>query len=474
MFLSLNHFDPNLISTIKRHCDVEFCIYEFPENSKLSKGKFYCRYIYDNKKFLFYRLYTDPSLFHSREDRAAFEYNVSLFSDKLKGTSDNRSKVVFSPEELSDALKYPVISTKPSGNSVKLSIKPSPRARTKEPGLKSPVQTPSPPSSSAASSISSPAVSSPYFTRESKAKEKHPKPEKSRSSHKKLDKPLSESSTLYGSDVTDSDSDDASDSSSSEQYRTRPPPKKRLSRQKADIFDSPSPVTRQPPPPSAALAAGVQSSPPAAPPGSLQAYEAAEAAGKGQKEETKKLCPYFLCGVCPLGELCSLSHEFPKPPLRYEPPRNIGHFKSAIRGLVVGKNEVLETLKKFFVSDNMSNLEGLYVIRNCGFGIRSGDVKYRIGKVIRVVNCFQYPPTEQERRFGLVIGCEKIPETEIVTKVDALANLNEIDEETMNECMSRYVIEVAKHKMCQLPTREEVEELKKRISSIKSNISDEP
>lgn len=212
-------------------------------------------------------------------------------------------------------------------------------------------------------------------------------------------------------------------------------------------------------------------------PGSLQAYESAEAAaaaaaGKGRGEENKRLCPYFLCGVCPLGELCSLSHEFPKPPLRYEPPKNIGHFKNAVRGLIVGKDEILSILQKYYIFDDMSCLEDLYVIRNCGFGIRSGDVKYRIGKIIRVVNCFSCGPEDQEKRFGLVIGCERIPETEIVTKIEMLVNPGEIDEETMHECMSRYVTEVAKHKVCQLPSYEEIEELKGKINTIKSKMLD--
>lgn len=385
LFLSIQHIDPNGIATINGHADVEFCPYQFP--SELKPGKYYCRFIYDQLESKFYRLYTDPSVFkrtksgNADDDSTYFEFenDRTLFMSLIKDTSNVLGKVCFSPQNLPNDQKYPVISTAPSGQHVKLRCN---------------VQ-----------------------SKDSKAH-----------STVKLDTPLSDSSTLYGSASTDSDN--------------TPPVKKRVKiSTKAD--------------------AQAQEPAPAPEPGSIVILNPAP--------EDRKLCPYFLCGICPSGDGCSLSHEFPKPQLLIEPPRNAAVFKSEAKNIILGRDAVVAALKgALLVPGNFVALDGLYVVKDCGVGIRSGEKKLRIGRIDRVVTCFTAQEGHPETQYGLVISCEGIPETEIVTKPDLLMNIPVADENVFNECIEKYVNEAARHKFSELPSIEKISELKARITELPS------
>ena len=161
-----------------------------------------------------------------------------------------------------------------------------------------------------------------------------------------------------------------------------------------------------------------------------------------QPQSDTRVCKIFLCGMCQYGGLCHLRHELQTQPS--EPNTTLSEEGKLLLPLVVTKSQILRNI------GSLSALTDLYVVLLHGVSLRNGVLCQQLMRVDNIVDkCFNSGKFMLE--CGLALSTEGAPETEIVTRIDAIAD--HFDDQEKECLVERYLASLNKFKVS-LPSRD--------------------
>lgn len=143
------------------------------------------------------------------------------------------------------------------------------------------------------------------------------------------------------------------------------------------------------------------------------------------------ICPKFLCGMCLNGGLCTYKHEF----IDDNEDDDVTIGDNPFFPCIITKTQIVQNI------DHIDNLKGLYVVLLKGINSMTGGLCQQIMRVDMVVkNCFSQGKSGYQ--YGLTLSIEGNPQTEVVVRIDQLADY--FSKKERKELFDRYVLNVQK------------------------------
>lgn len=106
-----------------------------------------------------------------------------------------------------------------------------------------------------------------------------------------------------------------------------------------------------------------------------------------------------------------------------------------LKELIVGPNEIEEAINSGYDKP----LSGSYVIYICGYDVMTGCPKTKLRKIKRVIRNVFTPCDDCTYGWGIVIGCEEVPETEVVCKLNQLVEPSKMNAFMLNRVVKKYL-----------------------------------
>lgn len=144
------------------------------------------------------------------------------------------------------------------------------------------------------------------------------------------------------------------------------------------------------------------------------------------------ICPRFLCGMCLNGGLCTYKHEF----IDDNDDDDVAVEDNTFFPYIITKSQVLQNI------NHIDKLVGLYVVLLKGISLQFGGLCQQIMRVDRVVEkCFSSGKFGSQ--YGLTLSIEGNPQTEIVVRIDQLAD--HFNKKERKELVDKYLLNVQKY-----------------------------